>query len=128
MNYLLDTHTFLWWCAADKQLSDTAVKLISDAKHDVFVSAVSGWEIAIKSRLGKLPLPDKPDVFVAAMLKRHAFGVLEINMRHAVAEYDLDSHHSDPFDRLLIVQAKREGLTLITNDALIAKYDVATIW
>lgn len=128
MNLLLDTHTFLWWCAADKQLSPKAVKLISDAKNHVFVSAVSGWEIAIKSRLGKLPLPETPDVFMAAMLKQHAFEVLEISMSHAVAEFDLASHHSDPFDRLLITQAELEGFTLITNDALIAKYDVETLW
>jgi len=128
VNYLLDTHTFLWWCAADKQLSNTAINLISDAKNRVFVSAVSGWEIAIKSRLGKLPLPDKPDVFMANMLKHHSFEVLEISMSHAVAEYDLESHHSDPFDRLLIVQTKLEGLTLISNDGLIAKYNVATVW
>lgn len=128
MNYLLDTHTFLWWCAADKQLSSTAITIISDAQNHIFVSAVSGWEIAIKSRLGKLPLPDKPNAFMAAMLKLHAFEVLEISMRHAVAEYELDNHHSDPFDRLLISQAKLEDLTLITNDSLIAKYNVETVW
>jgi PIN domain nuclease of toxin-antitoxin system len=128
MRLLLDTHAFLWWCANDPQLSTAASSAIADAANEVFVSAVNGWEIAIKARLGKLPLPDKPASFMTDMLKRHAFAVLPITMSHAVAEHDLPAHHSDPFDRLLISQAKLEGLTLVTNDPQLQKYGLNTLW
>ena len=128
MKLLLDTHTFLWWCSADPKLSQPATTAIADASNDVFVSAVNGWEISIKSRLGKLPLPDKPDVFISKMLKQHAFAVLPVTMSHAVAEFDLRTHHNDPFDRLLIAQAVVEGLTIVTNDAQIKTYSVSSLW
>lgn len=125
---LLDTHTFLWWCAADMRLSEVARDAIADGNNRVLVSAVSGWEIAIKARLGKLPLPQAPAAFMAAMLARHRFEVLPVSMAHALAEYDLPVHHSDPFDRLLIAQAKHEGLMLVSNDGQIARYEVAWLW
>jgi len=125
---LLDTHTFLWWCADDSRLSQNAVQAVSDETNDVLVSAVSGWEVAIKTRLGKLPLEGAPEAFMARMLERHAFGVLPITMRHAVRDYVLPTHHSDPFDRLLVSQAQLEGLTLVTDDAFIRRHDVQTLW
>ena len=128
MKLLLDTHTFLWWCANDKQLSQQAKSLIGDGSNDVFFSVVSGWEIAIKSRLGKLPLPDKPEKFLASMLEYHHFQVLPVTLSHVVADYDLPAHHSDPFDRLLISQAKLENLALLSNDAQIKKYELTVLW
>ncbi len=128
MRFLLDTHTFLWWTANDTQLSEPAKAAIADADNDVFVSAVSGWEIAIKARLGKLPLPEAPNLFMARMVARHAFGVLPITLTHVVRDYHLPTLHSDPFDRLLIVQAKLEGMTLVTNDGLVKQYGVKTLW
>lgn len=128
MRLLLDTHTFLWWCANSQRLSQRAKAAISDAANDVFVSAVNGWEIAIKARLGRLPLPDAPTAFMAAMLERHAFAVLPITMVHAVAESELPAHHGDPFDRLLVSQAKLEGMQLVTDDTQIQRYDVSTLW
>ena len=76
MRLLLDTHAFLWWCADDPRLTETVLQAVSDADNEVFVSAVTGWEVAIKTRLGKLPLGEAPDTFVTRMLARHAFGVL----------------------------------------------------
>lgn len=128
MRLLLDTHTFLWWCADDPSLSQLAREHIAESNNEVYLSAVSAWEIAIKARLGKLPLPDKPDKFVAAMLKRHGFGVLTISMKHVLADHDLPTHHSDPFDRLLIAQAIIEDLSLISNDAKLANYPVTVLW
>ena len=128
MRLLLDTHTFLWWCANDPKLSAAAVAAIGEASSEVFVSAVSAWEISIKARLGKLPLPEPPDVFIAMMVKQHAFGVLGISLSHAVGEFNLPAHHNDPFDRLLIAQASYEKLTLVTGDAKIAEYNVQTLW
>ena len=128
MRLLLDTHTFLWWTADDPRLSENAKEAIASAANEVFISAVNGWEIAIKTRLGKLPLPEAPDLFMAHMVQRHAFGVLPITLMHAVREYHLPSHHSDPFDRLLVAQAGLEKLVLVTNDALIKPYGVSTLW
>lgn len=128
MKLLLDTHVFLWWCAADPKLSQGAVDAIADGANDVFVSAVNGWEIAIKTRLGKLPLPQPPAAFMTAMLRRHAFDVLSVSLDHALAEFDLPAHHNDPFDRLLVAQARCEEMTLVSNDAVLEHYDVAGLW
>ncbi len=128
MRLLLDTHTFLWWCANDSKLSETALHAIADADNEVLVSAVNGWEIAIKARLGKLPLPDPPRVFMSKMLERHAFGVLPITLNHALAEFELPTHHNDPFDRLLVAQAQVEGLTLVTDDGKLQLYGADTLW
>lgn len=128
MRLLLDTHTFLWWCAADSRLSQTVLQVVADETNEVLVSAVSGWEVAIKARLGKLPLEESPEAFMARMLAHHAFGVLPVTMRHAVRDYALPAHHSDPFDRLLVAQAQLEELTLVTDDALVRRYEVKTLW
>ncbi|MEX2535888.1 MAG: type II toxin-antitoxin system VapC family toxin [Trueperaceae bacterium] len=128
MKLLLDTHTFLWWCADSQRLSETARRAISAKSNDVLVSAVNGWEIAIKARLGRLRLSEKPSTFMARMLALHAFKVLPVTMAHAVAEYDLPEHHHDPFDRLLIAQAKSEGALLATNDEIVKRYEVMTLW
>lgn len=128
MQLLLDTHTFLWWTADDPQLSSAARAAIANAANDVFISAVSGWEMAIKARLGRLPLPEPPDSFMARMIGRHALSVLPVTMRHALHVFHLPEHHSDPFDRLLVAQANLESMTLITNDAAIRRYSVSTLW
>lgn len=128
MKLLLDTHTFLWWCADDPRLSQPARQAVADISNDVFISAVNGWEIAIKARLGKLSLPEPPEPFILRALDRHAFGVLSITLKHALAENDLPAHHSDPFDRLMVAQAQVEDLTLVTNDRSIHRYDVAWLW
>lgn len=128
MRLLLDTHAFLWWCADDPRLTETVLQTVATADSEVFVSAVTGWEIAIKTRLGKLPLGEAPDAFITRMLARHAFGVLPISLRHTLRDYSLPTHHSDPFDRLLVAQAQLEALTLVTNDDKISRYDVPTLW
>ena len=128
MRLLLDTHAFLWWCANDSRLSQAALHAIADADNEVSVSAVNGWEISIKARLGKLPLPDPPRIFMNKMLERHAFGVLPITLTHALAEFDLPTHHNDPFDRLLVAQAQVEGLTLVTDDGKLQMYGVDLLW
>ncbi|MDT3680961.1 MAG: type II toxin-antitoxin system VapC family toxin [Truepera sp.] len=128
MRLLLDTHAFLWWCANDPRLSTKVTAAVGDGDNEVYFSAVSGWEIAIKSRLGRLDLPEAPTEFVPRMLQLHAFGVLPITLRHALSDFQLPAVHPDPFDRLLVSQAQVEGLTLVTNDRAMGKYDVATFW
>lgn len=128
MRLLLDTHTFLWWCADDARLSEPARQGIADAENEVYLSAASSWEIAIKTRIGKLDLGEAPETFMLRMLEHHAFGVLPISLRHTLRDYDLPTHHSDPFDRLLVAQAQLDALTLVTDDGKIARYAVTCLW
>jgi len=123
MILLLDTHVLLWWLADDPMLSQTMRAAISNGKNLVFVSAATAWEIAIKSALGKLDMPDNLETALTA----NRFQPLPITIPHGLAVADLPHHHNDPFDRLLIAQAKVEGLMLVTHDEQIKKYDVPII-
>ena len=117
----LDTHVLLWWLADDVTLSQTIRATISDGKNLMFVSVAAAWEMVIKSALGKLDIPSD----LEAALTTNRFQPLPITIPHALAVVDLPHHHNDPFDRLLIAQAKVEGLTLVTRDEQIKKYDVS---
>ncbi|MCL4217973.1 MAG: type II toxin-antitoxin system VapC family toxin, partial [Candidatus Hydrogenedentes bacterium] len=107
MNLLLDTHTLLWWLDDDSALSPEARACIGNTHHVVHVSAVTAWEISIKKALGKLEAPGDLDVAILAS----GFKELPITMAHALAVGILPKHHSDPFDRMLVAQAKLENLT-----------------
>ncbi len=128
MKALLDTHTFLWWITDDSHLSETAAAIISNGDNDIFLSAASGWEMAIKARLGKLELPPNIEHFVAEQLAINNFTALPIQMTHALHVYSLPDYHKDPFDRLLLAQAQLEELTIITTNSLIAQYSIKVIW
>lgn len=128
MNFLLDTHVFLWWITDDPRLSPRARRLIADGRNRIFLSAASGWEIAIKARLGRLELPDDPERFILNQLAVNAIDVLPVQMSHALHVYKLPDHHRDPFDRLLIAQAQLEKLRILTADAQFSKYAVEVIW
>ncbi len=117
----LDTHVLLWWLSDDARLSHTSRAAISDGKNLVFVSAAAAWEIVIKSMLGKLDIPSNLEAALAA----NRFEQLPITIPHSLAVANLPHIHNDPFDRLLIAQAKVEGLTLVTGDEQIKKYDVS---
>ena len=123
MSLLLDTHVLLWWLAADPALSSAASEAISDPDTEVRVSAVSGWEISIKRALGKLEAPGD----LEAMLERHGFVPLVIDVRHAVLAGDLPRHHDDPFDRMLVAQARLEELTIVSRDERLGRYGVPII-
>ncbi len=120
MKVLLDTHILLWWLSGDEALPAHAAQIIADSGTVVLVSAASVWEIAIKKAVGRLDAPD--DLLDA--LDANAFEALAITAAHAVAAGELPAHHADPFDRMLIAQARMEGLTLITADDTFAQYDV----
>ena len=123
MNLLLDTHTLLWWLDANPSLSDVARKRISDGNNWVFVSAVIIWEIRIKQSLGKLKIP--PDF--RRVLDQQPFEFLAITTDHAHAVGDLPLIHRDPFDRMLIAQAKIERFTIVTRDSFFKEYAVPII-
>jgi PIN domain nuclease of toxin-antitoxin system len=123
MNLLLDTHAILWWMADDPKLPDGVRRAISDRNHVVHVSAASIWEMGIKTRLGKLVLPQ--DWY--EVLKQEPFAHLPMTAEHAVEASCLPLIHSDPFDRMLVAQARQQKLTLVTADSQIPRYDVQTL-
>jgi PIN domain nuclease of toxin-antitoxin system len=94
----------------------------------VFVSAASGWEIAIKAALGRLRLAAPPEQFVPEHVRLNAFRPLAISLAHALAVHGLPDHHRDPFDRILAAQARAEGLTMVSVDPLLRAYDVEIVW
>lgn len=128
MRLLLDTHTFLWWITDDDRLSDRAGGLIADGGNEVFFSAASAWEIAIKAGLGRITVPDDLWSFTPEQLERNAFQSLPVHVAHAVAVIALPDIHRDPFDRMLVAQALTEGLTIVTGDAWIARYQAPVAW
>ena len=123
MNLLLDTHVLLWWLDDHPALSKKAKAVIADGKNQVFVSAVVIWEIRIKQALGKLKIPQN----FRRVLDNQSFEMLDITVEHAHAVGDLPAHHRDPFDRMLVAQAKVEGLTLVTHDICLKKYKTLLI-
>ena len=128
MRALLDTHVFLWWITDDPRLSPRAREAIADAGNQIFLSAASGWEIAIKARLGKIQLPAHPGHFIAEQLALNAIECLPLRMEHALHVYTLPDYHRDPFDRLLVAQSQLENMPIITSDPFIARYAVEVIW
>ena len=120
MNLLLDTHALLWWLDDPSLLSQPARDAIRDPQNIVHVSAVVAWEIAIKLAIGKHSVTGDIAQALAATRFRH----LPITIDHAFAVQGLPLHHRDPFDRMLIAQATREGLTLVSRDSWVASYQV----
>lgn len=126
MRLLLDTHLLLWASVADdvvarRSLSTEANALIVDEWNEVYFSAVSVWEVAIKHGAGRPEFRVDPHVFRRTLLDQ-GYGELAITSEHGARVADLPSHHKDPFDRLLVAQAMVEGITLLTMDATLARY------
>ena len=119
--YLLDTHALLWWLDDPSLLSAKAQEAIRDPDHRVLISTAAIWEMSIKKALGRLEVPAN----LAEVLQRDSIHVLDIQIDHALSVSELPMLHQDPFDRIQIVQAHIEGLTLITRNRHIQQYDVA---
>lgn len=128
MNILLDTHTFLWFVADDPRLSDSARVLMEREDTQPFLSAASLWEIAIKISLGKLELKQPYEMFVSQQLAVNGIGILNLSLAHTAAIAALPFHHRDPFDRMLIVQSKIEGLPLVSADPIFDLYEINRVW
>jgi PIN domain nuclease of toxin-antitoxin system len=125
--YLLDTHIWLWMLVDPQRLSSAVSRVASDPSSELLLSAASAWEIAIKHRLGKLPLSEPPATFIPDRLRRSGVRALAIEHDHVVRVADLPDHHRDPFDRLLIAQAQALRVPLITVDPVFTSYDVNLI-
>ena len=128
MRLLLDTCTFLWIAGDAAALSPRARMLFRDAGNEVYLSAVSGWEIAVKHGLRRLVLPVAPDRFVPEQREAHGIEALALDEESVLQVTRLPEHHRDPFDRMLICQAIAHGLVILTPDPLIVRYPVRTIW
>jgi len=124
---LLDTHVWLWWNSAPERLAPRVLRQIEDPRNDVFLSAASVWEIAIKRRLGKLALPEPVGAYVARRLESDPVTPLAVSHGHAAGVETLEPLHRDPFDRVLVVQARHEGFRLLTVDDQVLAYGSPTI-
>ena len=123
MKLLLDTHVVLWWQRDDRRLKPAARRAIATADI-VWVSAASGWEVAIKTALGRLRLDEPFEITIAA----DDFTELPLTLRHAAELGTLPPHHLDPFDRVLVAQARVEGATIVSHDSALTPYGVPMLW
>ena len=129
MKLLLDTATFLWAIFDDKEkISRKALQALENAENELYLSAASTWEIAIKYALGKLDLAKDPADWLPRTIQKIGLKPLTITHQHALAVTHLPFHHKDPFDRLLAAQTKAEGLHLVTPDEIFRKYKVPVVW
>lgn len=124
MRFLLDTSVLLWSVAERNRLNAKASGILSLAGSNLHLSSASVWEIAIKYAIGRLPLHVEPEVFVPEVMRGMGIRPLEITHLHGVEAGKLPQHHGDPFDRMLIAQARTEKMTLLTADRIFQKYDV----
>ena len=128
MKLLLDTCTFLWITTGSPALSRRAREMFTDPANEVFLSVVSGWEMALKHSLGRLPLPEPPWQFVAAQRESHGIRALALEEEAVLHVARLPKLHADPFDRMLVCQAIVHELTLLSPDDLIGQYAVRMVW
>ena len=131
MNYLLDTHVFLWACFEPSKLSNKVVEIIENPKNILFLSSASIWEISIKMGIGKLKIISNDidfKLFIEKSIQNLDLKELPVKKEHIFELHKLPYIHKDPFDRILIAQAISEGLILITNDSFIQSYEVNYIW
>lgn len=127
MQLLLDTHTLIWWLAGDR-LPDAAREAIADAQNEVYVSAVSAWEVATKARIGKLPNAMLLAQNFTTEIAQQDFLPLAISVEHGQRAGNLPGQHKDPFDRMLIAQAQAENLVLVSNEAIFDQYGISRLW
>jgi PIN domain nuclease of toxin-antitoxin system len=125
---LLDTCAFLWLASDAKELSDQAKILFQNTDNAVYLSSVSVWEIVVKNKSGKLPLPDAPEQFINEQCEKHFIENISLDNKSIFHLTGLPTYHGDPFDRMLICQAIEHDFTLLTSDELITQYPVKTAW
>jgi PIN domain nuclease of toxin-antitoxin system len=128
MKLLLDTCTFLWWMAEERKIPRAVLRRLQRDENEILLSVSSAWEIAIKSKIGRLDLPSAPLAFVHEAVDLYRLTVLPIELADAVRAGELPLHHKDPFDRLLVAQAQLRNIAIVTPDAAFAPYGVATLW
>ena len=128
MRILLDSHAFLWAITDSSELSATAREALMDTGNDLHLSVASAWELAIKVSIGKLRLQMPLEDLLQSAKLDLGLRILPIELAHALAVQNLAFHHRDPFDRLLLAQAKVNGLSLLSRDAIFDHYEIQRIW
>jgi len=128
MKYLLDTMVWLWSVGPTDQIGQAGLDILSSGGEEIYLSAASSWEIAIKAKLGKFQLPEAPGPYVRSRLAAQGIRALSLTQDHSLGVYDLPLHHNDPFDRLIIAQALAEQMTILTSDRVFKKYPVELVW
>ncbi len=128
MKILLDTHIFLWFITNNKRLSEKYCEAIINQDNEVYLSVVSVWEATIKYQLGKLPLPESPEIYLPKQREKHLIASLSIDETTITQLAKLPPLHNDPFDRLLICQSLEHDLILMTEDRAIISYPMANIF
>jgi PIN domain nuclease of toxin-antitoxin system len=128
MKLLLDTHALLWFCEGNPILGAAALSVIQDETNERFVSHATAWEIAIKLGIGRLKIKARYEELFPGVLLANGFRTLQPDYSHYRALLELPPHHRDPFDRLLVAQAKVEGMTLITCDPSMLAYGIPLLW
>lgn len=128
MRVLIDSHVFVWTLLNDSRLSKPAKRILLSDRHELFFSIVSLWELSIAIRLGRLRNLTSSVSFLHDQLGEFGIVLLPLRYEDLLALEQLDPHHRDPFDRLLIAQAIANSLTLLTGDAAIKRYPVRTAW
>jgi len=128
MKLLLDTHAFIWWDKRPRRLSSKALNAIMNSEADVFFSMASVWEMQIKHTRGKLILGENVRDSVERQVRANGVKLLQIASEHVWELERLPPIHGDPFDRLLVAQARVEGMKLVTSDDTMKRYEVQTLW
>lgn len=128
MTFLLDTHAFLWLAAEPEKLSPAVREIVEEGSSTLVLSAASGWEIALLWKLGRIELPEPPASFVSDAMQALLITPLPIGFSAAITAATLPLIHRDPFDRLLVAEAKRNSFTILTRDRIIPEYGVDILW
>jgi PIN domain nuclease of toxin-antitoxin system len=128
MRLLLDSHVLVWWLAGDEALSPDAREAIGNPDNEVFVSAVSAWEIATKHRLGRMPEAAFLTADAAGIIAEQGFGALPVSIRHGQVAGALPALHGDPFDRMLAAQALVGDLAIVSDETAFDAYGVTRLW
>jgi PIN domain nuclease of toxin-antitoxin system len=125
LRLLLDTHALIWFLIEPRRLPPCLREILVEPAHEVWVSAVTTWELAIKAGLDRLSLPlDR----LERTIEEAGFRALSVSIAHSLEVRHLPGHHRDPFDRLLVAQARCERLTLVTRDPAVRRYPIDTLW
>lgn len=128
MRALVDTHVLLWWVQEFERLSERAREAMRSDSSELFFSVASAWEVVIKVGRGSLVLAEPPAEYLSRQLAVNEIATLGIRIEHVWGVHQLPHHHRDPFDRMLVAQARAESMSIITGDPLIAQYEVPVIW
>lgn len=127
MKYLLDTHIFIWWLIEYHKLPKKIIEIIKNPNNELYLSAISSWEMCIKIQLKKLKLPEKPIDYIPKKLNEHSILALNITHQHTTKLLQLPLIHKDPFDRILISQTITENMILLSCDNILKRYPVKII-